>query len=41
MNLERIERRLDDLNAKMDEKLSIHDRVVANHDERITTLEKR
>jgi len=41
MNLDRIERKVDELNAKFDTKFDDHDRILANHNERITTLENR
>jgi hypothetical protein len=41
MNLDRIERKVDELNTKFDTKLADHDRVFANHNDRITTLEKQ
>ena len=41
MNLDRIERELAALNNKMDTKLGDHDRVLANHNDRITSLETR
>ena len=39
--LEGIERRLDDLNKKMDAKLADHDGILDVHNKRITALETR
>lgn len=39
--LEGIERKLSDLNTKIDTNLSDHDLVLANHNTRITKLEQR
>lgn len=39
--LEGIERKLSDLNTKIDTKFSDHDLVLANHNTRITKLEQR
>lgn len=41
MNLDRIERELKALNAKMDTKFGDHEQVLINHNERISALERR
>jgi aromatic ring-cleaving dioxygenase len=40
-SLDSIDRRLRELNAKVDTKFDDHDRVLANHNERLTNLERR
>lgn len=40
-NLDRIERELKELNRKVDTRFGDHDRILTNHNDRITTLEQR